>query len=147
MDHEYGGDVEVSSTVQWRSDDGRFARALDNAAEGAVKETIAYGVELAMAILAPHRRSGRLAGSLGPFMNGPAQGGWYAGAGHALPQEHGARPHTIGAPGQILANKETGFFAKGPVNHPGNPALHFMRDSYRLASRNLMHGVAKRLPG
>lgn len=146
-DREIGGDVEVTSTVQWRNDHGQFMRVIDDAAEAAVKETVAAGVEAAVTILAPHRRSGALQGSIGPFMNGSRQGGWYAGSGHAMPQEHGSVGHPIGAEGQILANKERGFYAKGPVDHPGNPALHFMRESYRIVSRGLLRRVARRIPG
>lgn len=29
-------------------------------------------------------------------------------------------PHGIGASGKILSNPATGFFARGPVNHPGS---------------------------
>jgi hypothetical protein len=36
--------------------------------------------------------------------------------------EPGADPHPIGEPGQILTNSETGFFARGPVHHPGMAA-------------------------
>jgi len=36
--------------------------------------------------------------------------------------EPGADPHPIGAAGQVLVNSETGFFARGPVDHPGMAA-------------------------
>lgn len=144
-DREIGGDVEVSSTVQWKSDDGRFAKVIGAAATASVKEAIGEGVRIAVE-LAP-KRKGDLARSIAPFMNGPSQGGWIAGSGHAMPQEHGARAHKIGYEGQILANKEQGFYAKGPVKHPGNPATHFMRDSYRLVSRTLLSKMKRKLPG
>jgi hypothetical protein len=36
--------------------------------------------------------------------------------------EHGAVPHPIGGGGQLLANLEAGFVARGPVQHPGMAA-------------------------
>lgn len=33
--------------------------------------------------------------------------------------EVGARPHPIGAAGQLLVNTAAGFLARGPVRHPG----------------------------
>lgn len=36
--------------------------------------------------------------------------------------EHGADPHAIGGAGQLLADTESGFVARGPVSHPGMAA-------------------------
>lgn len=36
--------------------------------------------------------------------------------------EHGAVSHPIGGGGQLLANPEAGFVARGPVSHPGMAA-------------------------
>lgn len=36
--------------------------------------------------------------------------------------EPGAGPHPIGARGQLLVNPDAGFFARGPVRHPGMAA-------------------------
>jgi hypothetical protein len=36
--------------------------------------------------------------------------------------EVGAKAHAIGKPGQVLTNPAAGFFARGPVAHPGMSA-------------------------
>lgn len=88
------------------------------------------------------RRSGFLAGTVRP--NGH---GFEATAGYAAAQDAGAGPHSIGAPGQVLGNEDDGFGpVKGPVEHPGNPATHFMRDALRLVNRKLMQIIRSNMP-
>ncbi len=40
--------------------------------------------------------------------------------------EGGAGRHSIGDPGQPLVNQDAGFFARGPVSHPGMGARPFV---------------------
>lgn len=122
--------VGFSARVQWRDEFGRFAQTLSVGAQRSQQEASDIGAALAAA-LAP-KRSGFLAGTIHS-----TGAGFAAGAGYAAAQEAGADPHTIGAPGQVLAGDEFGP-ARGPVLHPGNPATHFMRDALKLVNQRLM---------
>lgn len=131
------GPVEITTSVHWRDEFGRFARAIDTAGDRATLEAANKGAFLAAAF-AP-KRSLKLAGSIQSFIIAAGQGGWMAGSGHALPQEHGARPHPIDShDGGPLANKETGFYApSGHVDHPGNPATHFMLRAFEIVQADM----------
>lgn len=141
MSDEYGGEMEIATTVHWRDQFGRFMADIDAAGATATKGAAAKGAYLA-AVFAPKRKL-TLAASITPFYISSTQAGWTAGSGHALPQEHGARAHDIGSPGQKLGSRETGFFAIGPVHHPGNPATHFMKRAYDIVKGDLL-GAMKR---
>jgi hypothetical protein len=47
--------------------------------------------------------------------------------------EGGAEPHKIGAGGQLLTNPEEGFFARGPVDHPGMEARPVLEPAFDAA--------------
>lgn len=144
-EREIGGDIEMNTNVHWRDTSGRFLAGIDDAGERAVKETVKEGVELAVKF-AP-KRSRKLSLSIHPFYSGGGFGGWVMGTGYGLAQEKGARRHPIGDEGQVLANKEQEFFAIGPVDHPGNPAVRFMARSYEIASKSLMRRIKAHAPG
>lgn len=132
--------VGITTRVQWRDEFGRFASALSIGAKRSQDEASQLGATLAAA-LAP-KRSGFLAGTIHSTGHGFA-----AGAGYAAAQEEGAAPHTIGAPGQTLANEEDGFGpVKGPVLHPGNPATHFMRNALRMVNQRMMGIIRGNMP-
>lgn len=44
--------------------------------------------------------------------------------------EGGAQQHSIGGPGQLLANPDAGFAARGPVSHPGMNARPLVGPSF-----------------
>lgn len=133
-------DVGFSVRTQWRDEFGRYAQVLDVSAQRSQKEAGEIGAVLA-AGLAP-KRSRFLASTIRSTGHGFA-----AGAGYAAAQEKGAGPHSIGAPGQVLANEAEGFGpVRGPVLHPGNPATHFMRQALRLVNQRLMGIIRANLP-
>lgn len=61
-------------------------------------------------------------------------------------QEEGGDPHEIGEPGQNLYNREEAFEATGPVHHPGNPARHFLQNSWRMVGSRFTAIWARFLP-
>lgn len=131
--------VGVSTRVQWRDDSGRFASAMDTGAQRSQVEGGRIGAVLAAA-LAP-RRSGFLAGGI--RSNGH---GFEATAPYAAAQEKGAGAHLIGVGfNKVLVGDDFGPVL-GPVEHPGNPATHFMRDALRLVNRRLMGIIRANMP-
>lgn len=87
-------------------------------------------------------RTGNLRRSIRPIVGTAFAGALIAKAEYAAAQEYGAKPHTIGEPGKILASKaplskgatlagkrstRQNFFARGVVHHPGNKGKGFMR--------------------
>jgi hypothetical protein len=133
--------VGFSTRVQWRDEFGRFAQALDTGAQRSQAEAGEIGAVLAAA-LAP-KRSGFLASTIHATGHGFA-----ADAGYAAAQEEGAGPHLIGAKfGSTLVNEAEGFGPViGPVEHPGNPATHFMRNALRMVNQRLMGIIRGNMP-
>lgn len=139
-----GGDVKLVTHVHYRDDLGRFAKAIDRGAQEAIIDVSTQGAATAK-VLAP-KKTGRMAATIQPFSTGGGSGGWAVGMDYSMPQEFGAGPHSIGAEGQVLANKEDQFFAIGPVMHPGNPATHFMKKSYNIMKGRIMGIVRRHMP-
>lgn len=137
-------EVGVTTRVQWRNNLGQFASDISEAGEGAIEDASREGVNLAAAFAT--KRTGRMAGEI-HTIGGGASGGWATGGTpYALAQEEGASAHEIGAPGQTLGNEEDGFGpVKGPVMHPGNPAVHFMRRAYEIVAPKLLDKIRARL--
>lgn len=133
--------VGFSCRTQWRNEFGRFASAMDTGAQRSQSEAGDIGAALAAA-LAP-KRSGFLAGSI--HGNGH---GFEADADYAAAQEEGAGPHLIGAGfDKVLVNEGEGFGpVLGPVEHPGNPATHFMRDALKMVNARLMGIIRGNMP-
>jgi hypothetical protein len=134
-------DVGFKCNVRWRDESGRFAAAMDEGARRAQEEAGEIGAAVASA-LAP-KRSGELAASVRP--NGA---GFEATAPYAAAQEEGAGPHLIGTGfDSVLVNEAEGFGpVLGPVEHPGNPATHFMRDALKLVNARLMGIIRSKMP-
>lgn len=133
--------IAVKTRVQFRDELGRYASAVEHGAEEAQHEASAVGAVLAKA-LAP-RRSGALAGGIHSTGHGFATGGLP----QDLPQEEGASAHIIGEAGQILGNRDEAFGpVRGPVLHPGNPAVHYMRNAFRLLKPRLMGIIRSKMP-
>lgn len=141
-----GGGVAIENKVYWRNDLGQFAAAISTGGARAIEEASNEGARLASE-LAPKGRTGRLAAGIHPISRGGGQGGWATSdVPEALPQEEGASPHVIGEPGQLLANKEDGFAARGPVWHPGNPAVHYMQRSLSFMRTRLTSILRRNMP-
>ena len=135
-------DVGISTRVQWRDEFGRFAQALDAGAQRSQKEASDIGAALAKA-LAPKGATGMLSGGIHSTGSGFATSALK----YAVPQEEGAGAHDIGEPGQVLGNEDDGFGpVRGPVRHPGNPAVHFMRDALKLVNGRIMGIIRGNMP-
>lgn len=137
------GDVTVSTRVQWRNGLGQFSDDIDRAGVLAIEEVSREGAALAAAF-AP-KKKGRLAAAIEAFASG-GSGGWrFSGIPYGMAQEKGASAHSIGEEGQILANKEEGFFARGPVPHPGNPAVRFMQRAYDAVYPTILRRIGSHI--
>lgn len=135
------GGVVVRTRVQFRDHLGQYASAVERGGEEAQHELSDIGAALAKAF-AP-KRSGQLAGGIHSTGHGVATGGNR----QDLPQEEGAGPHLIGEAGQTLGNRDDGFGpVKGPVLHTGNPAVHYMRNAFRLLKPRLMPTIRRHMP-
>ena len=150
--------VVYTNRVIARNRFGQFIRDCEQAAEDTVEQTVKEGAELA-AVFAP-KRTLRLAGSIKPFMLSRTSGVWGSNAPYAAAQEYGARPHPISAYVSFYWHKVgrqwlhppvyerlTGHPGADPISHPGNPATHFMRDSFRIMSSRITQIAKQRYPG
>lgn len=136
------GDMVVTSRVQWRNALGQFSNRIDRAGEQAIEELSREGAALSAA-LAPKRR-GELSASV-RIIGGGASGGWSATAGHAMPQEEGARPHPIEASGAALGNQGAPWGPVKRVSHPGNPATRFMRRAFDIIAPQIAARIKARI--
>lgn len=134
--------VSVTTRVQWRNRLGQFSNDIDEAGEGAIEEASREGAKLAAGFAT--KRTGRMAGEI-HTIGGGSSGGWATGGTpYAMAQEEGASAHIIGEPGQTLSGDDFGP-VKGPVLHPGNPAVHFMRRAYEIVGPKILAKIAARL--
>lgn len=147
----------VSNKVHLTDESNRFMADVDGKAHEAVWDLTVKMTQLANNY-AP-MRSGRLRQSIEGYMFGPLQGAVVAKAPYAKAQEFGARPHPIGEEGQILAKGAQSFIpqkfaeggppthafgpVRGPVNHPGNPGVHYMARAFTMM-RQLAPAVFRR---
>lgn len=147
-----------SNQVILRNSFGQFIRECEAAAEATVQEMVDDGAKVA-AGLAP-KRTGRLAASIKGFMLSRTSGVWGTNLKYAAPQEFGAAPHEITAyvsffwdkvgrmwlhPDQYLY--QFGHFGADPINHPGNPATHYMQQSWAIMSPRFVELAKKYYPG
>lgn len=127
--------------VRVRDPLGRYAKGIDARAKKALRAIGQEGVDLARqaAPVGPPRsdygRRAPLSESLGWGFSGAASVTWGIKSGerytHARAQETGGRPHIIqGNPDLVFYWEKRGRHMRTPmVNHPGNPATHFLSDS------------------
>ncbi len=150
--------VVYTNRVIARNSFGRFIRECEQAAEATVYDTVKEGAEVA-AVLAP-KRTGRLASSIEPFMLSATSGVWGSNVKYAAAQEKGAVPHPISAYVSFYWDKMgrqwlhpptyqrlTGHPGADPINHPGNAATHFLRDSAAMMQRRMAQIAKSRYPG
>lgn len=138
------GEIRVTQHVWLRDDSGRFLAAVEQGAHDAAWEladTVA-----ALGIAGAPVRTGFLVSSIRAYMVGATEGVAVATAPYADVQEKGGAPHSIGEPGQPLFNPEQGFAAIGPVNHPGNPATHFLTNAGHAVAAMSAGIVARHMP-
>lgn len=109
---------------------GRFISAVTEGCTEAITRAVDEGESLAV-INSPKGPTGQLASSIKGLVMSATEGIIVATAPHAIFQEKGAGPHLIPSllrGGKVfLYNPQELFAALGPVEHPGNPATHFLR--------------------
>lgn len=150
--------VHVSNRVVVRNKMGQFIRECEDAAQRTVVEAINEGADLSAA-LAP-KRTGALAASIVPLVLSRTSGVWGSSLKYAMPQEEGSVRHALPADVSFWWEREarmwmppdvylrvTGYPGNDPIDHPGNPATHYLRDAYRVISRRLVKIAAKHYPG
>lgn len=132
-----------------RNQIGQYIERGERACHDAVVDQLQESAILAQ-VQAPVK-TGQLKNSIGYRMTGEYEGVVEATAAHAAPQEFGAGPHSIGAPGQTLFNPSDSsgsrFFAKGPVQHPGNPPVGFLASALDAAEAGLLPKLRRNWPG
>ncbi len=139
-------EVDVSAHVAFHNGIGRLARDLEAASTAAIAEGSAEGAQLSIAF-AP-KLTGLMASTIHPYLTGAEEGGWIVGTPYALDQEFGARPHVIGAGGEILANEhpaERFGPVRGPVDHPGNPATSYLRRAFAIVFPTIVDRIKRRM--
>lgn len=134
--------VATSTTVKVRNQMGQFISHIEAAARETVDDIVTDGAELSRDF-APER-TGALKDSITPIVLSRTSGLWQATAPYAMAQETGAVPHKIvGSPDLAFFWEKKGrdfipasaLFPLDPtrvtiINHPGNPATHFLQRGY-----------------
>jgi hypothetical protein len=136
----------VSSRVAVRDDFGRFIADVEGAATKVVDDALDAGVATARSF-APER-TGRLRASFVKKVYSRTQGFFTNTAPYAEYQDQGTESHPIDAHVNFFWEKagrkwmwpetylrKTGFPGADPIDHPGNPAIHFMDKGYDAAKR------------
>jgi hypothetical protein len=130
----------VSTRVFARDGFGRFLAKMEDAARDTVNETLQVGVNVSRA--AAPIKTGRLRGSFYKVNNGHS--GYYGNrAPYAKFQDEGVAPNP--KPGNVTFFWDNAGYQWKPghntINHPGNPATHFMLAGYeamRAAAPGIM---------
>lgn len=132
-------ELEVSLETRFRDESGRFIEEVREGASESAEELADTIAARAIVNVASRLRvrSGQLLGGIDSRMVSAFVGeAFVAGVKHAAPQEEGAGPHPI-----------PNAFGWGiTVDHPGNPAVHYMRDAGRGMAAIGMAIIRKNMP-
>jgi hypothetical protein len=149
--------MHVSSSVHARDEMGRFIADIEGAATELVTDAIGAGV--AAARTAAPIRSGRLRRSFVPEVVSRTMARFFNTAPYAEFQDLGAGPHPLPArvsffwaragrmwmwPETYL--RRTGHPGADPIQHPGNPATHFMDAGYQAAVAEARRALPRYYP-
>lgn len=147
----------VSAEVHVRDELGRFIRDIEGAATKAVEKGLDVGIAAAQT-RAPVR-TGRLYDSFLPVILSRTSGVFINTAPYADYQDRGAGRHAIPARVHFFWEKAgrywmwpetyeriTGHPGADPIDHPGNPATHFMDAGYRAIVAALPRIIASTYP-
>lgn len=146
-------EVEIRQRVRLRDDSGRFLSEVRQGAAESVEEIADHIAAVAITNVASRlrTRSGELLRSISVEGRG-FQADVVADAGHAAPQEKGAVSHNI--PNSFGRGPDFGFpqhrnnWARGGAGfHPGNPAVHFLRDAGEGSAAYGLAILRKNMPG
>lgn len=138
------GSFEVSYRSLLRDESGKFISEVEAGAVRSVTELANQTRDLAR-VFAPRRR-GWLASQIESFIFG-TYAETVSSADYAAAQEKGAGPHSIGADGQLLSNRDEGFSARGPVLHPGNPAVRYLARAGQAVAAHGASVIRANMPG
>lgn len=122
-------EARLTNSVTVRDHTGRFLDRYQEKKRRGLEELMKAGAKRARE-LAPFQ-TGRLASTI-RYSTGTSGGSWSVGTGYWGPQEFGARPHSMRGDVTFYWQREARFWRSGDniINHPGNPAVHFMRRSF-----------------
>lgn len=141
------GELHVTNTVVAKDSFGLFIDKIKAANFQVVEETVRDGTELAKAF-APYK-TGALEGSITPVVFSDTQGAWAVGTDHWRYQEEGTAPHGIDGDVSFFWEREGRWWSPGDntILHPGNPAIHFMRRSFKIAGQRMLERARRLYPG
>lgn len=149
--------MRVSSDVIVRDNFGRFIADIDGAATKTVEDSLNVGIRAARR--AAPSRTGRLKGSFVAAVLSRTSGVFLNNAPYAGAQDQGARRHAIPARVSFFWDKMgrrwmwpetyervTGHAGADPIDHPGNPATHFMDAGYDAIKRRMPEILRRNYP-
>lgn len=124
--------VTVSNRVAVRSNIGRFIADIENAARPTLEETLDVGIRASRA-KAPYK-TGQLSKSFRKHIFSRTQGMYFNAAAYAKFQDEGVAPNPKDADVSFFWEHEAKWWIPSSklgrneqvINHPGNPAIHFM---------------------
>lgn len=143
--------VALTPTVTARDEIGRFINLCEAAGVSTLDELADLGMRQAR-IQAPKgkkrdRRTPKLVDSLFKLV-GLNTVRWGSTARHALPQETGSVPHDIPGSVRFWWEREGRMWRPGDntIRHPGNPATHWLSQSYEYVMANALRVARKHYP-
>lgn len=150
--------MHISTEVYARDNFGRFIADIEESATEAVTQGLKVGESVAQSV-APVR-TGRLRGSFLSLILSRTSGVLGNTAPYARFQDEGAGPHAISAYVSFFWEREGrmwlsppaylaryGHPGADPINHPGNPATHFMDAGYDAIKRAMPGIIQAVYPG
>lgn len=149
----------VSTRVIVRNDMGRFIADIEGAATKTVEQALEVGVQASRdAAPVGHKhdlRSTPITSSFYKTLESRTRGFYGNFSKHAIFQDQGTGPHTmIGKPTfRFYWENEGRMWIPGLmgdvdiINHPGNPAVHFMDTGYRAIRRQISAIMQRCYPG
>lgn len=142
------GEIAVSGDVLLHLDSGAFVANVDGALTPAV-EDVADQMAAMGRVFAPKGKTLELTNSIQGLLVSATSAVAVATAPHAIFQEKGAGAHIIpsllSGGWKLLAGDDFGP-VWGPVEHPGNPATHFLEQAGDAVSAFVPRILAEHLP-
>ena len=139
------GSLEVGTNVIYgRQDRGRFLGRIHDGARRGLKESADEGARIAR--LLATKKTGRMAGTI-TSGSGTSGAYWSVGTSYWATQEFGTRPHDITGWVRFYWAREGRSWTPGPntIHHPGNRAVHFMRDSFEQVRPMIMPNIRRNI--
>lgn len=136
-------DLTVYATVQNRDSSGHYLASLPEKARRAIEETARGGADIAQA--GASIKTGAMRGSIQPVIFGDWSGGVTVGTDHWRYQNSGTTRHDITGDVSFWWEREgrPWFAGTNTIDHPGNPALHFMDHAADYCRHHFMDAVRR----